>query len=311
MKVLVHIHTYNDEDVIEKSLQSVLNQTYPADILVVDNGSTDSTLKRICSDRVTVIAQSGNLGTSGSVATGFRYAAEHEYDWIWILDADSIVFKDALEKLISLFHSLPSTDQQNIGALLSRIIRGETQPPDDYGRLTPNGPRPAWIDQNLPFYECDAGIWSGSLFRMDVVKEVGQPRYGVPGGWDDLSLDWGDVEYFMRIRQAGHKVLVRKDSLIRHALGWQKHGRFGGIQLHSTNHSAFRRYLYFRNAAYFWLYLYPGRNLFAVNAYLLRHMLAQIIKILLLEQNRAQKAFACIGGLSAGFLKRIHSHFYM
>jgi len=46
--VSICIPTYNAEKTIEKTLQSILNQTYRnLEIIIVDNASTDSTLRTL------------------------------------------------------------------------------------------------------------------------------------------------------------------------------------------------------------------------------------------------------------------------
>lgn len=310
MRVLIHIHALNDDDVIDRSMGALLEQEYPVpEILLLDNGSTDGTLKRDFPKKVTVIRHEKNLGTSGAVATGFRYAAEKGYEWIWILDADSIVHKDSLAKLVELYQSFSPEDQQQIGLLSSRIIRSASQPPEDYGILTPRGPRPANIDPNRNYYECDSTIWSGSLFNLRVVQEVGPPYYGVDH-IDDLSLDWGDVEYTFRIRHAGYKLLVHRDSYIRHALGWQRQARVFGRTIYSTNHVPFRRYLYFRNQAYFWFYIYPNPNLFFTLFAVTRSLASQSAKILFIEESdRWRKIKAMVRGFFDGVRGKIHNQY--
>ncbi len=83
MKILGHIHTFNDEEVIDLSLQALLDQTYPLDeIVLVDNASTDGTLQRNFPSKVTIIRHTENLGTSGAVATGLQYGiANQEPHW--------------------------------------------------------------------------------------------------------------------------------------------------------------------------------------------------------------------------------------
>ena len=46
-RILVIIVTYNAMKWVRKSLKGVEKSTLPADVLVVDNGSTDGTLERI------------------------------------------------------------------------------------------------------------------------------------------------------------------------------------------------------------------------------------------------------------------------
>src|SRR4051812_34400190 len=90
MRILVHIHTFNDADVINATIAALQKQTRsPDEILVVDNASSDDTLQQPSLKDVTVIRHPENRGTSGAVHTGIGYALERGYDWIWIFDADS------------------------------------------------------------------------------------------------------------------------------------------------------------------------------------------------------------------------------
>ena len=52
MRVLAHIHTFNDADFIEQALEGLRRQTSPPEaIVIVDNGSTDGTVDRSTSQR--------------------------------------------------------------------------------------------------------------------------------------------------------------------------------------------------------------------------------------------------------------------
>jgi len=306
MKVLAHIHTFNDEEVIEKAIEALMDQNYPLEeILIVDNASTDGTVDRAFPEIVKVIRHPVNTGTSGSVATGFKYALEKGHDWIWILDADSLPGKETLARLVTLYESFPPEYQREVGALASRILRGPTQEPDDYGLLTRKGPRRVASDADSIFYECDSGIWSGTLFKMSAVGRVDPPRYGAEGNWVDFGLDWGDIEYFHRMRLAGFKVLVHRQSTIRHALGWQRRMSILGRTVISTNHLPFRRYLYFRNGVYFWFYLYPDPHLPGIIFYLARHMASQIAKITMMEDEKLTKIWAILRGAWNGYRKKL------
>src|SRR5438094_6114868 len=127
MRILAHIHTYNDADIIDQTIDSVLRQTRPVDgILVVDNASTDNTLERPSLRHAAVLRHSENRGTSGAVVTGLQYALEHGYDWIWIFDADSVTEPDALEKLVALYAGFSPRLQEETAflACLARDIQG-------------------------------------------------------------------------------------------------------------------------------------------------------------------------------------------
>lgn len=63
MRILAHVHTFNDADVIDQIIEAILRQTRPVDgILVVDNASTDGTLARPALKHATLLRHPENLG---------------------------------------------------------------------------------------------------------------------------------------------------------------------------------------------------------------------------------------------------------
>ncbi len=262
MRILVQVHTWNGADVIGAALDAILRQTVALEeILIVDNGSTDGTAELTYPDIVSVAQHRLNLGTSGSVKTGIEYARSHGYDWLWVLDADSVPRPDALELLIRVVDAGEPDLAREIGVVccshnlvkLGRLLH--------HGRLlTPGGPRLPKLRPDQNCVDCDSVIWSGALINLAVVERVGLPRAGTHGCWEDLSLDYGDTEYTYRIHRAGYKILVHRDSVIDHPLGRGLHRRILGCDFYSSDHPAFRRYLHFRNLVFFWLRLYHKRN---------------------------------------------------
>ena len=116
MRILVQIHTWNDADVIGAVIDAILRQTRAVEeILIVDNGSTDGTAELAYPAIVTVVRHALNLGTSGSVKTAIGYARAHGYDWLWVLDADSMPRPDALQLLAGVIETGDPDLTQEIG----------------------------------------------------------------------------------------------------------------------------------------------------------------------------------------------------
>lgn len=210
MRVLAHIHTFNDADIIDRTIDAVLRQTHPVDeIVVVDNASTDATLEQRSLRNVTILRERENVGTSGAVVRGMRYALEKNYDWIWILDADSFVEPEALAKLLELYDEIPR-DMRRRTAFVACLPRNLKDGKPYHGALfTPRGlalctPRP-----NERCYPCHISIWSGSLYRMATVREIGVPN-------PDYVLDWGEFEYGNRVKKAGYQGFIDQTLILRH-----------------------------------------------------------------------------------------------
>ena len=195
MKILIHIHTFNAEDYIDRSLKAILEQSYAVEnILLVDNASEDGTLDRLFPPQVTVIRNEKNLGVNAAIETGFKFALKNQYDWIWVLDSDSLPRKDTLAKLIDLYNSFDADEQKLLGVLCPTQVLAPTSSLFQGRRLTPGGPRKPIIDLRLPYCECDGNLWSGCLFRLEAVKKSGFSRGMV-------KLDFGKISFrIMEIR---------------------------------------------------------------------------------------------------------------
>ena len=84
---LIVVPAWNESGSIREVVNELRQHLPEADILVIDDGSTDATLDRVppCA---TVVSLPFNLGIGVAVQTGFRYAAMHGYDVAIQVDAD-------------------------------------------------------------------------------------------------------------------------------------------------------------------------------------------------------------------------------
>lgn len=100
-KVCVIIVSYNFERWIDKCLPSVFASTIPATVMVIDNNSTDNTVKRIKTDypQVQLIENKENLGFGKANNIGLSYALENNYDFAFLMNQDTWIEHDMLEKL--------------------------------------------------------------------------------------------------------------------------------------------------------------------------------------------------------------------
>jgi GT2 family glycosyltransferase len=307
MRVLAHIHTLNDVDIIDATIEAVQRQTYPVDeILIVDNGSTDGTLERPSVKNLTVLRHPENRGTSGAVYSGLRYALEHDYDWIWVFDADSIPEPDALGKLLDLYAGWPQELQDEtafLACLHSNIQDGVAR---HAGIFTRRG-----IDQASPgpearYYLCHFTIWSGCLYRLAAVRQIGLPN-------PDYMLDWGEGEYGYRIMKAGYKGFTYQDSLLHHNIrGPLSFNRieikFGPTAFTLFEFKPIRIYYQSRNMVYFLLYEIEQGN----RGLLLRTILGvlrQGVGFMLRPRHHGRHLVACIRGLWHGLTGNISARY--
>jgi len=93
-KNLVIIPTYNEKGNIEQIITDIFSLSVPFNILVVDDNSPDGTasivkeLQNKYQGRLFIIEREGKLGLGTAYITGFKWAIEHKYDFIYEMDAD-------------------------------------------------------------------------------------------------------------------------------------------------------------------------------------------------------------------------------
>jgi len=91
MKYLVIVPAYNESQVIFRTLTNLkqtLKKSPKFDIVVVDDGSTDSTYKEAKKAKVTVLQHKLNRGLGGALSTGLEYAKRNHYNLAITFDAD-------------------------------------------------------------------------------------------------------------------------------------------------------------------------------------------------------------------------------
>ncbi len=91
---LVIIPTYNEKENVENIIRAVFSQPTFFHVLIIEDGSPDGTahivktLQKEFPDRLFIIERKGKLGLGTAYITGFKYAIEKAYDFVFEMDAD-------------------------------------------------------------------------------------------------------------------------------------------------------------------------------------------------------------------------------
>jgi GT2 family glycosyltransferase len=86
-RIYTIIVTYNGMKWIEECLNSILNSSIPVFIIVVDNYSTDGTIKFIKENfsKIILLQQNENLGFGKANNIGISYALKHNADFVFFI----------------------------------------------------------------------------------------------------------------------------------------------------------------------------------------------------------------------------------
>ena len=126
MKNLVIIPTYNEKENIEAIITAVMELPIEYHVLVIDDGSPDGTaniVKDLMVNKFTgklhIVERSGKLGLGTAYIAGFKWAIEHQYDYIFEMDAD---FSHNPQDLLKLYDAC--ANQGADVAIGSRYVSG-------------------------------------------------------------------------------------------------------------------------------------------------------------------------------------------
>lgn len=111
-KIAAVVVTFNRKFLLKQCLDSILLQTIMlSQVIVIDNLSTDGTPEfleengYLCNQKINYVRLDKNIGGAGGFYTGIKLAYEQGYEWIWIMDDDTIPAPSALEDLLAVVAS--------------------------------------------------------------------------------------------------------------------------------------------------------------------------------------------------------------
>ena len=208
--VAATILTRNRKELLRESLAATLAQTRPvAEVVVVDNQSTDGTLEMLADEfpEVTVVALPENRGATGGFHEAIAAAGRTGVDWYWLMDDDSIPRPTALEELLAAVERLEGGGQPAL--MCSRVVWRDGNPHvmnrpvvsrDGAGTVVE-----ALRNRVLPVR---AATWVSLLLSRPAVEEFGMPPV-------HFFYQADDIEYTARILR-GRRGYYVPDSVVEH-----------------------------------------------------------------------------------------------
>jgi glycosyltransferase involved in cell wall biosynthesis len=165
-----------------------------ADLLVVDDGSTDATAAVAQAHGAAVVSFGANRGLPAGIAAGYGYASEHGYAFCGRVDADGQHPVRELARLLALVRA----DECDV-AVGSRFASGDGYEPYRY---KPSGPRrfgTALLRRSMrivlrrPFLDATSGMYAANAKALAVLARP----YGTEAP---------EVEALLRLNEEGLRV---------------------------------------------------------------------------------------------------------
>jgi len=208
------------------SLRVVREKQLSLSVVVVDNGSTDGSFKEIKEkfSWAHCIDAGKNLGFSGGNNIGIKYAQDEQAKYIWLLNNDTVVDKNVL-------CAISSFSNPYVGAVGSKIYfykgceyhKGRYKKSDlgnvlwyaggiiDWNNVLASHRGVDEVDHGQSDVEVKTDFITGCSFfiRTSIIKQVGLLD-------ESYFMYMEDLDYSLRIQQAGFKTVFNPTSIVWH-----------------------------------------------------------------------------------------------
>ncbi|WP_256759103.1 glycosyltransferase [Cohnella sp. WQ 127256] len=215
------IATFNKLEYTQQCIESIRKYTESGsyELIVVDNHSTDGTVDWLrLQEDIKTIFNDQNLGFPKACNQGIEIAIG---DNVLLLNNDTVVTENWLSNLVVSLHS--SAEIGAVGAITNNCSNLQTIPVS-YSTIEEMQVFAARINQSVStmWEERLRLIGYCMLIKKSIIDQIGllDERF-TPGNYED-------DDYSMRIRQAGFKLLLCKDTFIHH---------YGSVSFREVSHS--------------------------------------------------------------------------
>ncbi len=215
---LVFVPAWNEEQNLPDVLDELARGIPEADVLVVDDGSTDGTARVAAEHGATVESFGENRGLAFGIAAGYAHAAEHGYAFCGRVDADGQHPVAELERLLARVRS----GECDV-AVGSRFVSGDGYEPYRYkpspARVVGTSllRRAMRVALGRPFHDATSGMYAVNAKAMPILGkpyEAGAPEVESLLRLRDAGLRVEEIPVDMRERASGESKLAGKKAAL-------------------------------------------------------------------------------------------------
>lgn len=252
------------------SIKSYVNQVET--LYVIDNSeqSESEFVDKLQLFRNVVYKWNGrNLGIARALNVGAQLALEQQYDFLLMMDQDSILSENVMAKFLKYFADHVS---DNVGILYAHHIYKN------------------YYQQQVipPSEEILVADTSGSVLNLKAYSKVGPFL-------EKLFIDYVDFEYCLRLRLNGFKIVQLNSATLYQELGNMVIKRLFFLKVGVTNHSPQRIYYRVRNRLFVSSKYFLHFPIWSIKQ--MAYLWIEFGKIILFEENRIPKCKMMMKGV--------------
>ncbi len=238
---LVIIPTYNELGNIEQIIDAVASLSVDFDILIIDDSSPDGTGKIVkelkenkYKEKLHIIERAGKLGLGTAYITGFNWALQNKYEFIFEMDAD---FSHNPQDLIRLYETAKN---DNIDLVIgSRYITGVNVVNWPMGRVLLSFFASKYVQfiTGIPIKDTTAGF---VCFRAKVLETIDLDNIKFKGYAFQIEMKFTAWKHGFKLKEIPIIFTDRTVGTSKMSKGIIKEAAFGVLQIKIR--SWFRKY---------------------------------------------------------------------
>jgi len=275
--VAVIVTLQPERDVIHHA-EALIGQV--ARIVVIDNGSDPGagpildSLSKLPS--IELIRNPVNAGIARALNQGAQAAMDVGAEWLLTLDQDAAPSPEIVRIAGHTFQAYPQPQRIAVIGSTSTADLAQSTGPASRGR---------------PWIQASTVITAGSFVSLAAFRSIGGFR-------EDFFVDYHDIEFCLRARARGYRVLVSRELALTHRIGQPTVRWIGRRAVVTTNHSATRRYYMTRNRFLVWRRYWRTDPRYVAEDIIASEK--ELAKLLLVEEDRVGKLRAVLAGMTDG-----------
>lgn len=213
-KIAIILVNYNGEKYNEECICSILKSTYDNyEIIIVDNASTDNSVKLLrekFDENIKIIISNENLGFSGANNIGIKYALNNGFDYVMLLNNDTIIEKDMINIMINASEGNKAVspkiyyyDNKSLIWSAGGDINWKKGLPIQYGINSKDN------YENNKKKNIQFATGCCILMPIEIIRKIGMMS-------EDYFLYYEDTDYCVRIIEEGFEIVYEPKAIMYH-----------------------------------------------------------------------------------------------
>jgi glycosyltransferase involved in cell wall biosynthesis len=208
MRYLVVLPAFNEEKTIGAVIEGLRKAVPFADMLVVNDGSSDTTGEIARADGIAVVDHPFNLGYGAALQTGFRFALTRGYNFVITMDADGQHVPSSVADMIA------TMEATGADVVIGSRFKGTSYKVGLLRRL------------GIALFSCIARVYTGIAITDPTsgFQLLNRKAFAYLAVGDNYPLDYPDVNIIMALHKKMFKLAEAPVTMIENKYGKSMHG---------------------------------------------------------------------------------------